>query len=173
MSDTITPPRKRVQQSFAHIDPNDSKKYRVDRAAKNQTDIMSIIRSPQRLAMAAERMEKSADSLFVGDPNEDTSITPFARRQMTFASAAQLVDGVRASFNSLPSQVRDRFRNRPEELVEWLGNPDNAVEAEKLGLNSPHKPKVPDPKPKKTVPDPEPKKTVSDPKLKKEEDSAE
>ncbi len=37
-------------------------------------------------------------------------------------------------FNDLPSGIRNRFSNNPEEFLEFVQNPDNADEAKKLGI---------------------------------------
>jgi len=56
------------------------------------------------------------------------------------------------AFATLPSWLRNRFQNNPGELLAFLEDPDNQVEAEKLGLTNP-----PAPEPESTPePDPEP-----------------
>ena len=45
-------------------------------------------------------------------------------------------------FSSLPSDMRDRFRNSPMEFFAWLADPSNYAEAVKMGLmkdNAPSK----------------------------------
>ena len=37
-------------------------------------------------------------------------------------------------FAALPAQIRNKFQNDPSNLVQFLDNPENRVEAEKLGL---------------------------------------
>jgi phage internal scaffolding protein len=39
-----------------------------------------------------------------------------------------------SEFAALPAQIRNRFANDPANLVQFLDNPDNRAEAEKLGL---------------------------------------
>lgn len=52
----------------------------------------------------------------------------------TFSDAMRLqAEGVSA-FESLPSQIRNRFGNSPSKLLEFLSDPGNREEAEKLGL---------------------------------------
>jgi len=43
----------------------------------------------------------------------------------------------KAEFMELPAKIRDRFHNDPGNLLEFLGNPENAEEALKLGLTEP------------------------------------
>lgn len=37
-------------------------------------------------------------------------------------------------FNELPSDIREKFKNNPIEMMEWLSEPKNTEEAVKLGL---------------------------------------
>ncbi len=66
------------------------------------------------------------------------------------------------AFENLPSWVRSRFQNSPHELLEFMDDPDNQAEAEKLGLLRPPDAEpvaTPDPTPDPTAdpsPDPEP-----------------
>ncbi len=38
------------------------------------------------------------------------------------------------SFDGLPSHIRNRFKNDPGKLLDFLANPENLSEAQKLGL---------------------------------------
>lgn len=49
------------------------------------------------------------------------------------------------AFNALNSQTRSRFKNDPNELIQFLNNKDNYDEAVKLGLLVPRKDPQPDP----------------------------
>lgn len=51
-----------------------------------------------------------------------------------FASAFALVQDAQGKFDSLPSKVRERFRNDPQELFNFLGDERNRQEAVELGL---------------------------------------
>lgn len=51
--------------------------------------------------------------------------------------AYELVKKAEAQFASLPSAVRERFRNRPAEFLAFVGDEKNRAEAEKLGLLRP------------------------------------
>lgn len=62
----------------------------------------------------------------------------------------QIVDAGRA-FMGLDPRVRAKFRNRPENLMEWLGHEENRKEAEELGLIEKRSPEAPQPDPQ---PDP-------------------
>lgn len=56
-----------------------------------------------------------------------------------FQSCLDKVNNAVASFQQLPSDVRNRFGNDPQQLVEFLANKDNYDESVKLGLRVPRK----------------------------------
>ena len=51
-----------------------------------------------------------------------------------FHEAMCRVIEARQAFDAMPAHVRDRFANDPGLLLDFLGDPDNADEARKLGL---------------------------------------
>ena len=51
-----------------------------------------------------------------------------------FREALDLVRDQEEQFAELPAEVRARFNNNPEELLEFLGDADNLEEARQLGL---------------------------------------
>lgn len=57
-----------------------------------------------------------------------------------YRSSLQAVIDAQASFMTVPSEIRKRFSNDPQELINFLNDPNNRDEAIKLGLlNSPAK----------------------------------
>lgn len=54
-----------------------------------------------------------------------------------FRSAMEQVQFAQNAFDILPSEVRDRFRNSPAVMLDFLNNPANRPEAERLGLINP------------------------------------
>lgn len=68
-----------------------------------------------------------------------------------YQQAMLLVAGARSMFQELPSELRSRFDNEPQKLLEFMENEQNLDEAIKLGLVRP-KPKVDTP----TAPPPAP-----------------
>lgn len=52
-------------------------------------------------------------------------------------SATLLYQEAQTAFSELPSAVRERFKNNPVELLDFLGKEENRAEAEKLGLVTP------------------------------------
>ena len=51
-----------------------------------------------------------------------------------YQSALNIVQEAQASFDALPSTVRERFSNNPGSLISFLADPSNRDEAIKLGL---------------------------------------
>jgi len=51
-----------------------------------------------------------------------------------YHSALNQVIAAENEFMTLPAQLRARFDNNPQELIEFLNNPENLQEAQKLGL---------------------------------------
>jgi len=63
-----------------------------------------------------------------------------------FTSAMQAVVEARESFMAMPAELRARFHNDPQELLEFVAVPENAAEAVKIGLAVPPvPPKEPEP----------------------------
>jgi phage internal scaffolding protein len=54
-----------------------------------------------------------------------------------YQSALNAVIAAESEFEALPAQIRARFNNNPEELIQFLENDANRQEAEKLGLVDP------------------------------------
>lgn len=51
-----------------------------------------------------------------------------------YADACRIIEHARDRFAQLPSSIRDRFNNDPLQLLQFLDDPANRAEAEKLGL---------------------------------------
>ena len=56
---------------------------------------------------------------------------------LDFQTAMNVMADARSAFASLPSEVRDRFKNDPAELLAFVEDEANAEEAAELGLLSP------------------------------------
>lgn len=61
----------------------------------------------------------------------------------SYKESLEVVIDAQHMFSELPSAVRNRFRNDPGELLEFLSNPANRDEAAKLGLLDPSTGKPP------------------------------
>jgi phage internal scaffolding protein len=51
-----------------------------------------------------------------------------------YHTAINAIIAAESEFGALPATIRNRFANDPANLVQFLDNPDNRSEAEKLGL---------------------------------------
>jgi phage internal scaffolding protein len=51
-----------------------------------------------------------------------------------YHTAMNALIAAESEFAALPAQIRNKFANDPSNLVQFLDNPDNRAEAEKLGL---------------------------------------
>lgn len=58
----------------------------------------------------------------------------FSRVPADYGEALQLIEESRAAFMQLPSEVREKFDSRPENLISYLQDEKNKDEAIKLGL---------------------------------------
>lgn len=69
-------------------------------------------------------------------------VNPEATRQPRFEDVTSMsyhemlnkVSGVRSKFESLPSQLRQRFKNDPRVMLSFIDDPKNRKEAVRLGL---------------------------------------
>lgn len=77
-----------------------------------------------------------------------------------YLTAMNAIVEAQEAFDSLPAKVRKRFANDPKEFLEFVQDPDNREEMQKLGLlEPPQEPTVapaPTPKPEEPVGEPEP-----------------
>lgn len=51
-----------------------------------------------------------------------------------FTAATKMIRQAQEVFNALPAKIRNRFQNDPEKYIEFFHDPENQLEAEKLGL---------------------------------------
>ena len=92
----------------------------------------------------------------------NTGVLPVGDRKPTygdFSSGAEYQDlqnqliQAQQEFELLPADIRDRFGNSPEAMIDFLSDPENEAEAIAIGLIADPDAADPDPDP---VPDPEP-----------------
>jgi len=81
----------------------------------------------------------------------------------SYQDALHMIISANSAFEELPSSVRKRFQNDPHQMIAFLEDPDNEMEARKLGLLNPLKTSVPTPTltpiPESSSPTSEPKKS--------------
>lgn len=69
-----------------------------------------------------------------------------------YQGALETVLRAEKSFETLPSKIRARFQNDPQQLIEYLADPENTEESIKLGLRIKPKPSQDEtPKPENTT----------------------
>lgn len=88
---------------------------------KKECDINYILKKYQKTGLV-EHVQQ------FGGRYEDLS------QPVDYQTALNIVIEANAAFSSLPSSVRKRFSNNPQEFLEFASNPDNAQEMAKLGL---------------------------------------
>ncbi|QIR82357.1 internal scaffolding protein [Chicken microvirus mg7_16] len=96
---------------------------RTQQHFKDECAIDRILKKYSATGFLVDPLAPRRDPLF-GDFSESIS----------FMEAQTRIARVREAFDSLPSQIRDRFANDPYRLLAWCEDPDNAEEAVKLGL---------------------------------------
>lgn len=125
---------RRVQLHFDQDDGMTKQSFR------DECDINFIMNKWKR---TGELPPESNKPLHYGD---FTNVDDYLTAQNRIIEADQ-------AFLSLPSWMRKRFQNDPNELLRFLSDPANQAEAVKMGLaNSPE----PDPTPPAPEPDPPP-----------------
>ena len=93
----------------------------TEQAHARETDINVIM---DRAKQTGVLPQGTGPSAFYGDL---TDMPTYLEAQIIVANANQ-------AFAEMPSELRDRFNNDPSKLLAFMDNPDNAAEAERLGL---------------------------------------
>lgn len=90
---------------------------------KDETDINNILRQFNITGLLPENKLSPRYGDFTGISD--------------YQSALNAVIAAESEFDGLPAQIRARFNNNPEELIQFLENDQNLDEAVKLGLVNP------------------------------------
>lgn len=117
---------------------------RTDQSFKDSQNINSIMKRYKSLGYDYNNMPNVASGAY-GD---------FSKVK-DFQSALNATLKVQENFNMLPSEVRKRFYNDPQKLMEFMKDPSNLDEAVRLGLV------IKKPTPEKPLPE---EKTPTEPK---------
>lgn len=93
---------------------------RTQQHFKDETDINNILRQFNVTGLLPQKAmsPRYGDFTGVGD----------------YQTALNQVIAAEGEFMTLPAQLRAKFNNDPQELIEFLNNPENIDEARKLGL---------------------------------------
>lgn len=119
---------RRVPRVYANIDltPGDNP---VQQQFKNECDINFIVKNYQ-----IPQQTFSPDQF--GDFSDPLS----------FQQSMNIVAHAQQQFLLLPAEIRARFQNEPQKMLEFIADPENAQELIKMGLATKELPKpIPDP----------------------------
>lgn len=59
-----------------------------------------------------------------------------------FQEAMNIVAEAQSTFETIPAEIRARFRNDPAEFLDYINNPNNREDMEELGFTTDHLPPV-------------------------------
>lgn len=119
---------------------------RTKQSFKAECDINNIVKSFRTVQDIINLTENGRKGVFTDLPE------PFE-----YQDGLNLVIQAEASFNALPSALRNRFENDPAQFLDFMSNPANQEEWIKLGLATDKRP-PPQPEVKPEVKPPEPEK---------------
>jgi len=110
----------RVQKTF-------TKPSRTKQAFKHEVDINRIMAKYQKTGVLPITNKSPLYGDFSEIPDFETASNKLLQAQMTF--------------DALPSQLRKKFNNNPNELIQFVNDESNRDEAQKLGLLKPQESK--------------------------------
>lgn len=106
---------------FTTIDPNEPSLTQQN--MKDSTDVHQIMKKYTKNQQDAFLKSPVAQGIY-----SDTASMPSYQTAMEFVAKAD------SAFELLPSNIRSRFRNDPQQLMDFLQNPKNKEEAINLGI---------------------------------------
>jgi phage internal scaffolding protein len=117
---TTSPEMRQWCQRPGNMDELGNPIYLTEQAHKDACDVNKIIRKydTQGLISHISKFEAKFGDL----------------TGLDFKAANDLIAAAKSTFENLPSEIRNRFKNSPEELLTFMENPENRDEAIKLGL---------------------------------------
>nr|UXQ87963.1 MAG: internal scaffolding protein [Microvirus sp.] len=104
---------------------------RTKQSFKQECDINNILKGYQKTGAIAHLNQHEPQ---YGEVSGDT-----------FQESMQIVQEAQQLFNELPSSIRERFQNKPNQFLDFVQNNENHDELIKLGLAHPAKKKPPNP----------------------------
>lgn len=133
-------PHKRVQYTGDVINPVTGEithpPSRTKQSFVAQCDINNIIKQFRQTGQIAHMSARALQGTYEDLPDP-----------MDFQDALNIVLDSEAAFATLPSQVRARFGNDPNEFLSFMANPANQDEIIKMGLATDKRPPPPPPTP--------------------------
>lgn len=94
--------------------------YFTEQAHKNECDVNKIVRKYDKNGIITHITRYEAQ---FGDLTG-----------IDFKTAQDRIASAKSEFEKLPSEIRNRFKNQPHELLSFMDDPGNRQEAIKLGL---------------------------------------
>lgn len=117
---TAYSPSKKCQISFVDEDGNQQSSL-VEQHHKDLCDVYNILSRYDKTGIITH--VNNAKAMY-GDFTEINE----------YREALNLVQNAQSSFDEMPSNIRERFRNNPGLFMEFITNPANLEEAVELGL---------------------------------------
>lgn len=117
---TTTPEMRLYSQRPGKVDQDGNIVYFTEQAHKDTCNINKILQKYDRNGLI------SHVSRFEAQFGDVTGIE--------FKTAQDKVIAARNEFDALPSNIRNRFKNDPSQLLSFMDNPSNRDEAIKLGI---------------------------------------
>ncbi|WNK12794.1 MAG: internal scaffolding protein [Microvirus sp.] len=112
----------------------------------DEASIESSLLCPEGSSLTHVEFQQETDINFIAQQFGLTGLLPNAFSSLNYADFSEVYDYKTAldsinlansQFMALPSSLRSRFNNNPQELIEFMENPANRKEAETLGLVNP------------------------------------
>lgn len=94
---------------------------RTKQSFKDEVDINKIIKKHARTGMITHVNKKQP---FYGDVSSIGS----------YQESLEIVRNAEELFGNMSAEIRNRFNNEPQEMIDFLANPANKEEAIKLGM---------------------------------------
>lgn len=66
-----------------------------------------------------------------------TGVIDYTKMPTSYAEAMQFTMDIQKQFNQIKPEIRGMFHNNPQELINFIDNPANRAQAQKLGLLPP------------------------------------
>lgn len=133
-------------------DENPGQSFKVVTRRKNGTKRVRIFNEDPSLT--AQEYGPDTDINNIMAKYKKTGVINHLRtKEASYADMSEVSDLLGASikmqeakekFAQLPSEVRKKFADNPQNMIDYLGDPNNLEDAEKLGLVNIHRPQLND-----------------------------
>jgi len=113
---------------------------KIIRSEDGKTKVFTVNELPTK---TQQQFKIETDVNYIVSKYKNTGIWPASQKIGQYLDVSEVPDyhtamntviSAQNAFNALPAQLRNRFRNDPHELLQFLQNPENYDEGVKLGL---------------------------------------